>query len=102
MMPNLGYYRRKDVSVFMEWDFFKKIKVQTEEKEQKNETFFQDPEKVDCKVIDTEVVTEQDNSKVLMDENEELKKIIQQKDKELDELKKLLKENTTEKNEKQE
>lgn len=102
MMPNLGYYRRKDVSVFMEWDFFKKIKVQTEEKEQKNETFFQDPEKVDCKVIDTEVVTEQDNSKVLMDENEELKKIIQQKDKELDELKKLLKENTAEKNEKQE
>ena len=85
----------------MEWDFFKK-KVQTEKKEQKDETVLQEPEKDDCEVIDTDEVTEQDNSKVLANENEELKKIIRQKDKELDELKRLLKDNMHEKDEKQE
>ena len=85
----------------MEWDFFKKKKeAQTEVVEQKDEKVLQEAE--DCEVADVEEVMEHDKvDEALKKENEELKKNIQLKDKELDELKKLLKKNETENKESQ-
>lgn len=73
----------------MEWDFFKKKKVQAEEENLKEEKVL---EEIGEEVVE-EVISGYDNSETSEDEKERLKEVIRQKDKELEGLKKLLKQN---------